>query len=146
MSIPSAYLAIFVAIFAMCVGTAALALQKKVFNYINDNGTDLGLSSKQIDLFKNWYAVTAYVMFGLCVLELLRYMASARYREVQLRMDGEFDALLLEDEKKWNEKIYVNKVGREEKYNDLRAYYKAKYGIGQNKDTSQKDPSHYSQF
>lgn len=98
-----------------------------MFNYLDNNGEDLGLSSPDIDLLKAWFNIVAYGMFGLFVLEIIRYKVSMKYRAEALRIDGEFDALLDEDNKAWNEKIQSNKSAREGKYSDMRAHYKAKY-------------------
>jgi hypothetical protein len=127
MAYPSGYLALIEAILALSLGIAALSLQDSVLSYLDENGEDMGLSDEDLSLLETWYNIIAYGMFGLCVLEIVRFRFSMRYRADALRLDGEFDALLAEDQKNWNQKIHTNQVAREGKYDDLRAYYKAKY-------------------
>jgi len=124
-SIPSAYIGLFISLLSLILATSALILKPKIFNYINNN--ELNLSTKDINFIENWYNVVAYVLFGLFILEIVRYRYSINFRETALRMDGEFDNLLAEDEKQWKDRFSTNKQVREEKYNDLRAYYKSKY-------------------
>lgn len=139
LSIPSGYLALIVAFFALSLGIAALAKKDTVFNFLTDSGSSVGLSNKQIKIVETWYQITAYVMFGLCIVEIIRYRESMKYRELALKIDNEYETRLIEDDKKWNEQMYVNKVTREEKYSDLKAHYKAKYGIGQKPPINSRD-------
>ena len=124
---PSSFLAILVAVLSLALGSASLAEKNKVFSYLDNDGSDAGLSSKDISLIKTWYNIISYGLFGLFALEIIRFIIGRRYRESALRIDGEFDALLSEDDRRWNNKISENKSARGSKYEDLRAHYKAKY-------------------
>jgi len=42
-------------------------------------------------------------------------------------MDGEFDSLLAEEDRDYADKMERNRESREEKYDNLRSYYKDKY-------------------
>ena len=109
------------------MGSAAFAMQDKFYNYLDNEGDSIGLSNNDVNLIKSWYMVVGYGSFGLVIVELLRFKMSQGFRETALQMDGEFDALLEEDKRNWDNTISKNKEEREEKYNDLRAYYKSKY-------------------
>ena len=139
-SIPSAYIGLFISLLSLVLATAALILKNKIFNYINNNEDELGLSSRDVTFIENWYSVVAYVLFGLFILEIVRYRYSINFRETALRIDGEFDNLLEGEEKQWKDRFSTNKQVREEKYNDLRAYYKSKYN---NSDISESDNNQF---
>ncbi len=124
---PSRVFALVVALLGIAMGSAAFALKEKFYDYLDENGNDIGLTDNDIDLVKAWYMFVAYGTFGLVILEIVRFKLSQGFREAALQMDGEFDALLEEDRKNWDNKISRNKEEREEKYNDLRSYYKNKY-------------------
>ncbi len=122
-----------VAALGIAMGSAAFALQEKFYNYLDDNGDSIGLNDKDVTLVKTWYMLVAYGTFGLVIVELVRFKLSQGFRESALQMDGEFDALLEEDRRTWDNKISKNKESREEKYNDLRSYYKNKYKTSETK-------------
>lgn len=124
---PSRVIALFIAALALSMGCAAFAVQDKFYHYLNDEGDEIGLSSSDVNLIKNWYLLVAYGTFGLVILELLRFKMSGGFRQTALQMDGEFDALLEEDKRNWDKTISKNTEDRSEKYNDLRSYYKNKY-------------------
>ncbi len=60
-------------------------------------------------------------------LHLYRFILTRNYRKEQLRIDGEYEALLEEEDKKLKGKLESKDKERSEKYEDLRAYYKNKY-------------------
>ena len=125
--IPSSYIGILVSILSLLLGSLVLSLQKQTHNFLNDHGTSVGLSSSDIDVIEKWYVYMGYCLLGLCVVEFLRFRVSRGYREAALRADGEFDALLAEEDKQYADRYAVHKSQREEKYDGLRAYYKNKY-------------------
>jgi len=76
------------------------------------------------------YDIIGYALFGICAMQLWRYYSSQGFREQALRIDGEFDALLREEDKHFQDKFSANKSAREEKYDNLRSFYKNKYAAG----------------
>jgi hypothetical protein len=68
-------------------------------------------------------------LFAVGILCIFKLWVIMGFRSSAERLDDEFEALLTEDNNLWNEKMSINKVSREEKYNDLRAYYKEKYRV-----------------
>ena len=122
--IPSAMIGILVAVLSLLLGILVFALKSKTHDYLNSS---IGLTEEEITEVKTWYNIIGYALFGLCVVQILRYRVSRGYREAALRVDGEFDALLAEEDKLYQNKLQVNKNAREEKYDNLRAYYKQKY-------------------
>ena len=128
-SIPSGYLGILVAIISLALGSVSIALKPKMFEYFSNSGSSMGLSGKEIELLENFYQFIAYGFFVLCVVQLMRFRASINFRENALRIDGEYDALVDQDEKNWSQKFSANSVARKEKYNDLRQHYKDKYTV-----------------
>lgn len=131
---PSRVFSLIVALLGIAMGCSAFALKNKFFDYMDESGNDIGLTDKDINLVKSWYLMVAYGTFGLVIIEIIRFKLSQGFREQALQMDGEFDALLEEDRKNWDNKISRNKEDREEKYNDLRSYYKNKYKTNETKD------------
>eukprot|EP01038_Epipyxis_sp_PR26KG_P005430 gene5430-7521_t len=126
--VPSRYFCLILALMSLAMGSTSLALQKQFTEFIDTEGSSTyALSQHEINLIKDWYTVLSYGWFCMTVLQILRYALSQGFRENALRMDGEFDALVEEDNKHWNEKLAYTKVSAEEKYNDLRQYYKEKY-------------------
>lgn len=124
---PSRMFALVVALLAIALGSAAFGLQPKFFHYLDDHGNEDGLSDSDITLVKNWFLTVAIGAFGVAVIEVIRFKLSQSFRENALELDNEFDNLLEQNAKDWNNKIATNQADREEKYNDLRSYYKAKY-------------------
>lgn len=132
----SRLLSIFIIIAGFGIGSAAIALREKVFEYLHDHGTDIGLSQQNLMMAKQWYILVIIASFALVVVELIRMVLARGYAEAAKRVDNEFDALLLEEDKKWEDKINTKNKGTEQKYNDLRAYYKHKYGRVNTEDES----------
>lgn len=130
---PSRAIALLIALLGIGLGSAIFGMQNKFYNYLDSDGDSIGLSSGDIKMIKQWYLVVGYGAFGLVVIELLRFKMSQGFRETALQMDGEFDALLEEDRRNWDNTLSKNKEEREEKYNDLRAYYKNKYKAAEEK-------------
>lgn len=123
----SSHIGLIVAILSLTVASTCLGMKGQVTDYLNSNGPTLGLGDSEINFIMTWYSIIAYVLFGLCIFELLRYRTSKSFRETVLRVDGEFDALLAEEDKQWSTRMTANQSAREEKYADLRSHYKQKY-------------------
>jgi hypothetical protein len=127
LSYPSGFFALMISIITLAVGIAACVREKDIYKYINEHAVEDGIPQDQVQLFKSFYQIIKYSMFALCVEQFVRFRASMTYRSAALRLDGEYDALLDEDQKKWNERVEYNRVNRQEKYSDLRSHYKDKY-------------------
>lgn len=125
--IPSAYIGILVAMLSLLLGCLVFGLKSKTHSYLAENSASIGLTPAEVTDVENWYNIIGYCLFGLCVIEILRYRISRGYREAALRVDGEFDALLAEEDKMYQDRFQVNKSAREEKYDNLRSYYRNKY-------------------
>jgi hypothetical protein len=104
-----------------------LGAKNKIFSYLENNYNNLGVQQSEVLWIKTWYNVIAYALFGLCVMELVRFKLSLGYKNRIIRVDGEFDALLEEDNRKWKESLIESRQCRSEKYKELRSHYKAKY-------------------
>ena len=73
-----------------------------------------------------------YAVFVMAGLQIYKIFLSRGFREKALRIDGEFERLLHQEDKAHKERIETREKERQEKYNDLRQYYRNKY----NRDTS----------
>lgn len=140
--IPSSYIGLLVAILAILLASLLLSLETHLHSYLSNHGNQIGLNSAEIDDIEKWCHILAYSLYCLAALQMLRYRISRGYRELALRVDGEFDALLAEEDKLYQEKFLANKTEREDKYDNLRSFYKNKYVAG----GSNKSNSIESQF
>lgn len=145
-SIPSGYLGILVAIVSLVLGSVSVALKSKMFEYFDNSGSATGLTTNEITLIENFYQFIAYGFFGLCVIQLLRFRASISFRENALRLDGEYDALVDQDDRNWSQKFSANSAARKEKYDDLRQHYKNKYSIKGSLEDGKDESDRDSQF
>ena len=125
--IPSALIGVLVAVLSLLLGCLVFGLKSKTHTYLSEHGTSIGLTQVEIDDIEKWYNIIGYALFGLCLVQILRYRTSRGYREAALRVDGEFDALLADEDKMYQERFQANKGVREEKYENLRSYYRNKY-------------------
>lgn len=125
--IPSAMIGVVVAVLSLLLGCLVFGLKSKTHTYLSEHGSSIGLTQVEIDDIEKWYNIIGYALFGLCLVQILRYRTSRGYREAALRVDGEFDALLADEDKMYQERFQANKGVREEKYENLRSYYRNKY-------------------
>ena len=142
--IPSSYIGLLVAMMALLLAVLLLSLETRLHTYLSNHGAEFGLNTAEISDVEKWCKVLAYSLFSLTVVQLLRYRVSRGYREAALRVDGEFDALLAEEDKLFQERFLSNREAREEKYDNLRSFYKNKYVGGGN--GSSTNNSRESQF
>lgn len=124
---PAAYLSFLVAVLSVSIASFALWKKTSIFDYLNNHYKEIGLDSNDVDIIKAYYMYTAYALYGLCIIELLRSRASSNFREQQLKIDGEYDNLLDENDKNWANTLESNKIDRKEKYENLKKHYKTKY-------------------
>jgi hypothetical protein len=124
---PSSWLGIIIALLSVIFGIMCFALKKKFYAYINDEHEDLGLSDHEVTTLKHYYSALGYFLMFVCILEIFRFRASRNFREYITRKDGEFDALLAEEEQQYAQRDALNAAHREDKYDNLRSYYKNKY-------------------
>jgi hypothetical protein len=124
---PSSYLGILVGILAALISIPVFTEKNDVFDHLNSHGVEYGLTQPEIDHIESWYKFIGPILVLIFILQILRFRASNHYRNNIGKLDGEFEALLEEDDKAWADKLENNKVQREEKYNNLRDHYKNKY-------------------
>lgn len=144
--IPSSYIGLLVAILALLLATLLLSLEPRLHTYLSNHGAAIGLNTAEISDVEKWCRIMAYSLFTLTAVQLLRYRVSRGYREAALRVDGEFDALLAEEDKLFQERFLSNREAREEKYDNLRSFYKNKYVGAGGASSSNKNNSRESQF
>ena len=123
----SKHLAVLLAGLDFGAGISAIVLQKRFYSYLDDHGSEEGITDSDISDIKRWYLVIACMMLGSCVLEIVRFLLSRGFTESSQRIDGEFDALIEADDAEWRAAMETNNAARTEKYRDLRAQYKQKY-------------------
>jgi len=51
---PSSYIGLLVAIMSLVLGALVLALQPKIYSYLDNQGSQIGLSSTNVAIIKNW--------------------------------------------------------------------------------------------
>lgn len=122
--VPTKTLSLIVTGFDIGLGAAFILKKKDFLDYVDSIN---GVTDKDMNILKSWYVVLNYAFFAMAVLEIVRYILSRHYREDAIRVDGEFAALLTEDDNMWRQRLATNQAAREDKYNDLRNYYKNKY-------------------
>jgi hypothetical protein len=132
---PSKALGIFVATLCLVLGILIFALEHKILAYLENHGTELGLSDSEENTLKVWYRFIGYTVFVFFVIEVMRYRAATHFSSNIYRKDGEFEALLAEEDKATMDRMEANSEARTEKYKDLRKHYKDKYA----KDSSSGD-------
>ena len=124
---PSSSLAILIAVVSLITCTLMFALKGKILRYVEAESDDLELSSSQVKTFETSYTVLGYVFIGFFVLSILRYRASAHFRRNIYRSDGEFEALLDEEDAISDQRMESEEAARSEKYQNLREHYRNKY-------------------
>jgi hypothetical protein len=108
-------------------GVSAFVLQKRFYKYLDDNRNTVGITDSDIDIIKQWYLVICCALLVSVILELLRFHLSQGFCSASQRIDGEFGALLQEEELGHQTMMQEHSSARADKYNDLRSYYKGKY-------------------
>ena len=124
---PSRAIGIIVATLCLVLGVMIFTLQSNIVTYIDDHGDELGLTPSQENALKNWYNLIGYAVFVFFVVEILRYRAAVHFSENIYRHDGEFEALLAEEDRNYQDRLEANTEARTEKYSNLRKHYKDKY-------------------
>lgn len=123
------FLVVLAAISSLALSITALAQKPSVYSYLDEGSDQTALTDKQTTDMKDWYVIVAYTLFSVGILCFVKLWFMMGFRTAAERLDDEFEALLTEDQTLWDDKMSINKVTREEKYNDLRAYYKQKYRV-----------------
>jgi hypothetical protein len=108
-------------------GVSAFILQQRFYAYLDDNGNSVGITDNDITVIKQWYLIMCCALFASVILEVLRFHLSQGFRTQAERIDGEFGALLQEEERGYQAKMQESSSTRADKYSDLKAYYKWKY-------------------
>jgi len=124
---PARLFTVIVAISSATIGITSLAQQSVFDSYIDDQGGDIGLSAANINIIKDWYFIIAYAFIALSAVQGYKlYLFSGFHRRAAL-LDNEYETLQQEETEAWRRRSAAGQKQREEKYSDLRAYYKNKY-------------------
>lgn len=125
--IPSGYLAIVLSAGALAAAVVLLIMHDKFMDYLDDNHSDVGLSSSDVSTIKTWYMVAVYGSFFVCVSSVIRFFSSRPFYNSAVKIDGDFanlidihDRLMDSEHEEKRELIY-------EKYDTLRDHYRNKY-------------------
>ena len=124
---PSANLALIIAVMSLITCTLIFALRGFIIRYVESESEDLELTEKNVETFETYFEVLGYVFIGFFVLSILRYRASAHFRRNIYRSDGEFEALLDEEDAVSDQRMDADEAARSEKYQNLREHYRNKY-------------------
>ena len=124
---PSAYIGMFVGAVSAGIGVVVFEEKGQVYDHLDANGTDYGLTADEINQIKSWYKFIGPILMVVFLIQILRCRASSHFRRNIGRLDGEFEALLEEDDRAYADKLESNKAQREAKYDNLRTHYKNKY-------------------
>ena len=123
----SGYIAILIALFALCLGIAAVAKKNEIFSYVESHQSNLGISDYQLETFEGWYQALAACMFFICFLQWFRFYLSVMIRAAATRLDTEHYYMLAEEDRLYEESLRANQAARESKYDGLRSHYRDKY-------------------
>lgn len=138
--IPSRWLSLLVFL-AMLALAITCEIKKKIFFDFVEDSQGNGITQEDVDSIKKYFVLFNYILFAMSALQLYRFIITRNYRQEQLRIDGEYEALLEEDEKVMKEKLESKDKARSEKYEDLRAYYKNKYSRDNAQSNSSASPN-----
>lgn len=123
----SGYLALFVSMSSLIMAVTSLVVRGDLFNYLDSNGDDIGLSSQDIDKIKGWYSWVIFGLFCSFVLEFIRYKWSSFLYVNYAAVDARYQGLLAQEEDEYEVRINAGRAERAEKYDNLRNHYKNKY-------------------
>lgn len=124
---PTDLLVVIIVLLCLVLGVLSVELHTLFVRYLDDHGASYGLSEQDIDDIENWYWFIAFGFFVVLGLETLRFVFNRCFKNTVQRIDNEYEGLLEHENKQWNEKHADNQAQTEQKYRDLRAYYKNKY-------------------
>lgn len=132
-------------------------MQHSLFNYLDSNKDELGISQQNLDSLQSWFSVLVWALFGLAVLQMIRFVMSKKLRqylnmdiqEVELRkhpvrcltceeetlmlplplpLSAQFNNLIAQEDEDARIRRAENQEVVREKYDGLRAKYRSKYG------------------
>lgn len=124
---PSAWLGMIVGILALVMAIMIYALKDQIYEHLDTSGESYGLTASEISTIESWYKFTGVVLIMSFLVEVMRCRVSSYFRANVGRLDGEFDALLADEEKVHAQRMQENRTAREEKYDNLRDFYRQKY-------------------
>lgn len=128
----SGYLALCVSITSFIMAITALVVRSDLFDYLEHNGDDLGMSGGDIDGIKTWYSWVVVGLFCTFILQFVRYKwSSFLYRNYAVR-DARYQSLLALEEEEYEVKLNAGRAERSERYGNLKNHYKNKYGQREN--------------
>ena len=124
LAVVSGNLATLVAISCLILAITFAILRDNIFEYFDQNKDEIEISESELEFIKAWYTFANICLFLLSILEFVRYQLSLRFRVTSYRIDGEFKALIDEEEAQYNERHEKRKKEIRSKYKNLREYYK----------------------
>lgn len=123
----SAYLALFVALFALVFGSVSVSKQAELLSYLDSMADVNDISASNIAAIKGYYRFLVYTLFAVCALQLARFKATSAAADISLRAESEYVKLVDQEEQLFRQNLAENQSVRKEKYDGLRSYYRDKY-------------------
>eukprot|EP01039_Chlorochromonas_danica_P000991 gene992-1075_t len=125
---PSAFLSGLAAIINLVLGILGLALRHLFNVYLQDHGTEMGLSDQDLYMIKTWYLVIVIFFFCSVLSHGLRIWMSNGFVETSRLIDSEFESILTRETEEWEHAFDKKQSSTKEKYRNLRDYYKQRFG------------------
>jgi hypothetical protein len=127
MAFPTDILAFLVVLIDFALGVASMKLHPVIESYLDNHGSEIGLSSYDVQTLKNWYLVIALGFFVSLFLEILRLWLNRGFSYTSRRIDMEYATLLDDENREWEEKMQTARQTTQEKYRKLKEHYHQKY-------------------
>ena len=124
---PTDWIAVLIVLMCLVLGIVSIELRSLFLSELRDNGNKWGLSNSDFDTIDSWYYVVCVGFFVSMAFEILRVFFTHGYKNRAVRIESEFENLLNQEQKEWEDRFASNKTHTERKYKDLRSYYKQKY-------------------
>ncbi|CAE7676509.1 unnamed protein product, partial [Symbiodinium microadriaticum] len=125
--LPSGYLAMALSVVALGTGIGLLVMHNKFINYLEDNQSDIGLSSNDVDTVRTWYMAVVYGSFFVCVSSLIRFYSSRPFYNSVTKIDSDFATLIDQHDRLMDSEHEEKRELIYEKYDTLRDHYRQKY-------------------
>jgi hypothetical protein len=124
---PSDVLIILINLLCLVLGVLSIELQPLFSRSLRDHGASWGLTATDIRDIDNWYWFIAFGFFAILGLQTTRFVCNRYFKKTARRLDTEYDSLLQQDNQQWDQQFAAHTSETEQKYRDLRSYYKMKY-------------------
>ncbi|RYG69613.1 hypothetical protein EON64_02255 [archaeon] len=124
---PSVSLSGLSALLSLVVGSVAVGLRMPFNSYLDEHGSSLGLSDRDIDTIHTWYIVVVAFFFVSVVIQAFRIWLCQGFVLNAERIDDEYVALAASEVSDWQSHFDAKKTSTSEKYKNLREHYKNKW-------------------